>query len=258
MFRKFRIIILLFILATVGLESWRAQARTFNWERTVTVGIYPIAADNSPATQRFIAALNEEDFAQIGQWLGDQGKQYGASLAEPVSIWLGPVIQDSPPLPPSHASALEAITWSLKMRWWAWEYDRIGKMKPLIRLFVLFHDPALNQSLPHSVGLAKGKIGIIHAFASQQQSKQNAVIITHELLHTFGATDKYDLSTLQPIHPQGYAEPELQPVLPQTHAEIMGGRIPVDARRSEIPLSLAYTVIGPQTAREIGLLRSEH
>ena len=46
------------------------------------------------------------------------------------------------------------------------------------------------------------------------------------------------------------------PRLPQSKVEIMGGRTPVDERHAEIPASLADTVIGAETAREIGLLRS--
>ena len=104
--------------------------------------------------------------------------------------------------------------------------------------------------------LSKGQIGIIHAYASRQQRRQNNVVIAHELLHTFGATDKYDLSTLQPIYPQGYAEPERNPRLPQAMAEIMGGRTPIEANSSEIPDGLADTLIGPETAQEIGMLRT--
>ena len=53
--------------------------------------------------------------------------------------------------------------------------------------------------------MRKGKIGVIHVFANAEQAGQNAVIIAHELLHTFGATDKYDFATLQPLYPQGHA-----------------------------------------------------
>ena len=35
----------------------------------------------------------------------------------------------------------------------------------------------------------------------------------------------------------------------------MGGRTPIDEQHAEIPASLAGTVIGAETAREIGLLR---
>lgn len=109
--------------------------------------------------------------------------------------------------------------------------------------------------LPHSTGLSKGQLGLIHAFASRQQRRQNNVVIAHELLHTFGATDKYDLATRQPLYPQGYAEPARQPRLPQLLAEIMGGRRPLDLDNSEIPDSLAETLIGPETAGEIGMRR---
>ncbi len=55
-----------------------------------------------------------------------------------------------------------------------------------------------------------------------------------------------------PRHPDGYAEPDAQPLLPQRLAEIMGGRIPVANDRAEIPESLAQTLIGNATAAEIG------
>lgn len=36
----------------------------------------------------------------------------------------------------------------------------------------------------------------------------------------------------------------------------MGGRTPIDEQHTEIPASLADTVIGAETAKEIGLSRS--
>lgn len=255
MFKKFRILILLLVLATVGLGAWRANSRLTAWEHTVHVAIYPVAADDSPATARFIGDLDNDSFAELGQWLQGQSDKYGRSVLQPLAIQLAPPVSGKPPLPPEHASALDAALWSLKLRWWAWQNDKISGPKPQVRLFVLFHDPELSQRLPHSTGLSKGQLGLIHAFAHRLQRRQNNVVIAHELLHTFGATDKYDLATLQPIYPQGYAEPERTPRLPQQLAEIMGGRTPVDEQQAEIPAGLAATLIGPETAREIGLLR---
>lgn len=255
MFRKLRILILLLVLATVGLGAWRANSRLTAWEHTIYVAIYPIAADDSPATARFIASLNAESFEDIGQWLQGQTNKYGHSVLQPVGVRVGPVVGDKPPLPPSRASALDVILWSLKLRWWAAQHDQISGPKPNVRLFVLFHNPEREAVLPHSTGLSKGQVGIIHAFASRLQGKQNSVVIAHELLHTFGASDKYDLATRQPIYPQGYAEPERNPRLPQPFAEIMGGRTPIDDQNADIPGSLAETLIGPATASEIGLLR---
>lgn len=256
MFRKFRILLLLLVLATVGLGAWRANSRLTAWEHSVHVAIYPIAADDSPATTRFVNELNADSFAEIGEWLQEESKRHERAVLQPVMLHLAPALNEKPPLPPQPGSALDILQWSLQLRWWASRHDAIAGPKPQVRLFVLFHDPERTPALPHSTGLSQGQLGVIHAFASRQQRKQNLVVIAHELLHTFGASDKYDPVTLQPIYPQGYAEPQRQPRLPQVFAEIMGGRTPLAAGESEIPASLAETLIGRETAQEIGLLRS--
>jgi hypothetical protein len=81
--------------------------------------------------------------------------------------------------------------------------------------------------------------------------KQNNVVITHEFLHTLGATDHYDLATDQPVYPDGYADPDLKPLLPQHLAEIMAGRIPMSQSEAVPPESLDDVLIGNKTAKEI-------
>ncbi|NTV72425.1 MAG: type II toxin-antitoxin system VapC family toxin [Azonexaceae bacterium] len=256
MFRKFRILILLLVLATVGLGAWRSNTRLTAWEHTIHVAIYPIAGDSSPATAKYISGLNNESFMDIAHWMQQQTEKHGLAILQPVALRVAPPLAEMPPLRPSQPGALDAMLWSLKLRWWASQHDKIDGPKPHVRLFVLFHDPDLKSSVPHSTGLSKGQIGVIHAYASRLQRRQNAVVIAHEMLHTFGASDKYDLATLQPIYPQGYAEPGRNPRLPQVMAEIMGGRVPIDEQSAEIPIGLADTLIGPATAQEIGLTRS--
>lgn len=255
MFRKFRILFLLFILATVAVGAWRANARLTAWEHTVHVALYPIAADDSPATRRYVAELDPATFTAIAEWAQAQTAAHGRGVLQPVALHLAPRLAERPPLPPRQAGMLDAILWSLHFRWWAARHDAIAGPRPAVRLFVLYHDPARTNPLPHSTGLAKGQVALIHAFASPDQRGQNAVVIAHELLHAFGASDKYDPATLQPHWPDGYSEPARDPRHPQRQAEIMGGRIAIAPDRAEIPAGLADTVIGPATAREIGLLR---
>ena len=81
MFKKFRILLLLLVLATVGLGAWRANARLTAWEHTVHVAIYPVAADDSPTTARFVSELNAEQFAEIAQWLQSESEHYARSPA---------------------------------------------------------------------------------------------------------------------------------------------------------------------------------
>jgi hypothetical protein len=79
------------------------------------------------------------------------------------------------------------------------------------------------------------------------------VVIAHELLHTLGASDKYDPQSLAPVFPDGYAEPDRQPRHPQRLAEIMAGRFALADGQLAMPERLGQTLIGPRTAAEIGL-----
>jgi len=138
------------------------------------------------------------------------------------------------------------------MRWFAMRATKVpGRTPPRIRIFVLYHDPTSLQSVPDSHGLQKGLIGLVHAFALPNMAGSNNIVIAHELMHTLGATDKYDLGSGAPIYPDGFAEPERQPRYPQPSAEIMAGRRALSATVFDMPAGLRDVVVGPVTASEI-------
>ena len=142
------------------------------------------------------------------------------------------------------------------MRWYARSAANVpGRAPSHIRVFVLFHDPALNPTVPHSLGLQKGLVGVVHAFADRRMAGSNSIVIAHETMHTVGATDKYDLETGVPIYPVGYGEPALSPRFPQHYAEIMAGQRAISDHEQEMPESLRDVLVGAQTAREIGWTR---
>ena len=118
-------------------------------------------------------------------------------------------------------------------------------------MFVRFFDPATHEVVPNSHGLEQGMIGVANTYASEKMEQRNNVVIAHELLHTVGAQDKYDQKTNQPLHPQGYAEPDAETLYPQRWAEIMGGRIPLSPNTAAMPRGLHETLLGDETAREI-------
>ena len=255
MFKALRVLILLLIFATVAQTAWQARSRASTWQNTLYVGVYPILADDSPATRRYVEGLNKDSFAAIDKFFAEEARRYQQSVWQPVSVALAAPQTVLPPLPAARPGMLDAVSWSLRMRWWAWRHDKIAGPKPAVRLFVLFHDPLRNPRVAHSVGLEAGMIGLVNAFAAPEMSGPNNVIIAHELLHTLGARDKYDTATNLPQFPDGYAEPARQPLLPQEFAEIMGGRIPVSKIQADIPYSLAQTLVGPATAAEIGWMK---
>ena len=254
MIRKIRILILLCLLAAVSLNAWLDRSHSRDWSRPLRVAVYPINGDGSQVAARYIAGLAREDFTPMETYLLREAKRYRTDIRQPVDIRLAPAVDSLPPSPPRNGGVLENMWWSLRLRYWAFRVDDYEGPVPQVRMFVLYFDPRRHPRLAHSVGLEKGLLGVVNAFASRRMAGRNRVVITHELLHTVGATDKYDPRTNLPLYPQGYADPSRHPLHPQRRAEIMAGRIPLTADRAVIPPDLSRTMIGPLTAREIGWL----
>lgn len=244
--RRILILLLTFILlasVTVGERLWVRSAT-----HPLQVAIYPVAMDAASAA--YLRQLTPGDFQDISVFLTTEAQRWKHRPAYPPRIVLHAPISELPPMNPVH-SRWDAIRLSLRLRWYAFHHTPFWASLGKVRMFVLYHPLQFDLSLPHSLGLQKGLLGVAHVFASDQQRAQNNVVIAHELLHTLGATDKYDAHG-QPIYPQGFAEPYLEPRYPQARAEIMAGRIPISPTRSEIPRDLKSVEIGYATASEIG------
>lgn len=255
-FRQLRIGLLLLVLALVVVDTWLSRARTHDWTQKERVAVYPIAGDNGTATVRELAQLGDGQFATVERFFAREARKYGLSSEQPVDLQLRHAIDERPPAPDPEAGALGNAWWSLRLRWWVWQQTRHDPGPyARIRLFVVFHDPGLRPEVPHSHGLRELLVGVAHVFAGHRQHAGNQVVIAHELMHTLGASDKYDPQTNLPMYPAGYAEPLRQPRYPQRYAEIMGGRVPLTAERAEIPAGLNATVVGPETAHEIAWIR---
>jgi hypothetical protein len=251
LFHFTRILILLVILFFVSLSTWTTMLRTTSWEKPLRVVVYPVNADNSSASAEYISSLEEETFDLVEDFMRDEAERYGLALKDPVFLILAPEVDQLPPEPPHGSSIFNVMFWSLRLRWWVYKIDTYDGPAAQVKIFVLYHDPKAFEYLEHSVGIKKGLICIVNAYASWKMFDRDNVIIAHELLHTVGATDKYNLSTGFPIFPEGYAEPDKEPLLPQEFAEIMGGRILLSDNSSAMPESLYQTLIGPVTAQEI-------
>lgn len=251
-FRHLRIGLLLLILGAVVLSTWISRARSTDWDAALWVAIHPVNADSSQVSEEYIGALSDASFEAIETFMRREAQRYGVPIDEPVRVELYERVAEQPPELAPGASALRRAVWSLRLRWWAWRRDADGDRAPAdIRMFVLYHDPALSESVPHSLGLQKGLLGVVHAFADRDMNGENNIVIAHELLHTVGASDKYDWDTGQPAFPDGYADPEQVPLYPQRQAEVMAGRMAVSESEWDMPQNLRDVAVGPATAREI-------
>jgi len=252
-FGTLRIAILLAVLAFVVMGAWLDRRRSTDWDAPLRVTVYPIAAGAEAAIRGHVAALAREDFDALADFFASEAREHGLTLDEPVRVRVSHAATAPPPLPADGAGILGVAAWSLRFRYWAW---RVAMNDPLptpdVQVFALYHPADGAAVAPDSLGLSKGLVAIAQLYADDGAHGSNQVVIAHELLHTLGATDKYDRATGQPLAPQGLGDPDQSPRYPQRFGEIMAGRIATGAGAAVIPDSLESMLVGPVTAREIG------
>ncbi|MBT8069461.1 MAG: hypothetical protein KJN61_05415 [Gammaproteobacteria bacterium] len=258
MLRYIRIGILLTILVVVAGNQWLTENRFSSWEKPLWISIYPVLAEPGEGVRRYAENLDAAAFEDIVEFFGQQARRYGRELEPAIVIQVARPLTAQPPALPTEGSRLDTALWSLKMRWWSWRNGRQdGMVSDDVRMYVLYQERKPDTALERSVGIKNGSYGLVNAVASRREAAHNRIVIAHELLHILGAIDKYDLNTGQPLPPGGLADPSKSPLYPQERAEIMGGRIAVSANRWRHPASLAYCVIGAETAAEIGWITNQ-
>lgn len=253
-FTKIRITLLLCALIGFSLVAAHQSVFTRNWNQALEVSVFPINADGHIATAEYIEGLSDDTFGIINQWGVREAARHNLTLKSPLNVRLGEQINNPPPSFPMDKSSLEVVLWGLKFRWWAFRNtpDDGGNLTR-VRLFVMYHEGEDEQTLAHSLGMQKGLMGLVHAFADPNQTQQNNVVIAHEILHTVGADDKYDAGG-NPQFPVGFANPQRAPLFPQRSAEVMAGRIPTSHHNSQMPDSLRSVTVNEFTAEEINWL----
>lgn len=251
-FRSIRIAVLLFLFAAIAAITYWESWSVLQWKRPLQIVIYPIMSTDSETVRDYTAGVSAAQFQEIATFIASQSARYRLRPVPTPVITLGATVSELPPAAKrGPRSALDNMILTLKLRYFAFRnapfWENIGR----IRLFVVYHEAQDGQALEHSLGLKKGLFGVVHVFATAKQQAQNNVVIAHELLHTLGASDKYD-ANLMPIFPEGYPESgDRGPTYPQHLAEIMAGRIALSPTQAKIPAGLANCVIGYKTATEI-------
>ena len=249
-----RLAILVAILLFVALGAWLDRARSRDWNDTLRVTVYPISGSADAGVHAYTAALQAGDFADVESFFVDEAARRGITLEQPVRIRVSHAAKELPPALPDRPGPLTIALWSLRLRYFA---ARTAWKDPLpapdIQVFALYSPLGPGSvAMPDSVGLSKGLIALAHLYGDAAAAGSNQVVLVHEVLHTLGATDKYDPATGQPLTPAGLGEPDRQPLYPQDFGEIMAGRIASSVHDAVIADSLEQMLVGPVTALEIG------
>lgn len=243
------VLLLLLVFLAYRLQSSTLQP---DWSKPVQFLIYPINADGADKTAEYLAQLTHNDFIDIEQFFIREAQRYRTGITHPVRVELQPPVEGQPPETPDEPSILESLWWGLRMRLWVGLNEQFSANENAIRVFMNFYSLEAEEVARHSLGLQKGRIGLVNGYADARVQGVNNFVAVHEALHTLGAHDRYDPKSAEPVWPDGYADPVQVPLFPQTRAEVMGGRMQVVPGWAVLPPSLDHVMIGPLTATEIG------
>ncbi len=252
-FATIRILLLLTCLVFVGFTSVHQRVYSRNWNQTLEAVVYPINGDGHLATDRYIQSLDSENFSIINRWGVREAARYDLPMPTPFNVILGEQIVKQPPVYPNKPNWVKVLVWGLRFRLWAWHHTPDDGGLTRVRMFVVYQTGEDNSPLQHSLGMQKGLMGLVYAYSLNAQTAQNNIVIAHELLHTVGASDKYNRYG-GPLMTVGYANPSRAPLYPQRNAEIMAGRIPTSASSSYMAESLRSVIVNSYTANEINWL----
>jgi hypothetical protein len=248
--------ILLAVAAWALLEVRSRRARR-DWDHTLNVAV--VILQLAPLDEAALPALRARSRTMETR-LAAELQRYRAGAPQPVSLSLfGPLAVTAPPPQLGGDGILERASHAYAQ----WRYLRGINAAAGVdagtfdsRIYVTAR-PA-NATAPALVEGASedgGRVGTVAVDLDAAMADLALIVITHELLHTLGATDKYDATTGKVQAPAGLAEPLATPLYPQRFVEIMARNRPLSPTEEKAPDTIADVAVGPATAREIGWLR---
>lgn len=268
--KAIRVGVLLVILAGVGLQYLRfslAESWTPSWESGETAAIVVlIPQDLSEEEEEVLAKLREFAFADGGKatftalryWFQREHGRYGAAEFTPVMFEvMGPLeISAMPPAPPRAGESMSFLQryerTTAFLYYYAGQRER-AKFLSKNAVFVTFYKSSQKHLFEgvHSVADRRSRSSFVFAPLTEKGSEAAVINTAHELLHLFGASDKYDGQRC--VYPAGFYAPFQQPRYPQPCAEVMAQGIPVATGHVEAELELFENMrVGVETAFEIG------
>src|SRR5688572_33199408 len=97
MWRRLRIALLLLILLFVALNTYFDRVYSTDWDIPLRVAVYPINADGSAKSERFIGEFAAEHFLAIESFFDSEAREYGLEMERPVRISKGAPLRELPP-----------------------------------------------------------------------------------------------------------------------------------------------------------------
>jgi hypothetical protein len=222
------------------------------WEVPVRVGLVLVRRGN--VDERAFAALRARA-AILEERLAAEYRRYRPESAESMIRILpfGPVaLEEVPPSEPG-PGFFARVQHALQL----WAYTRavdaaagVPRSKLDSRIYLVAESP--RAGTVEGFSETRGRVGVARVELDEDTIDLALFVAAHELLHTLGASDKYELGTGRTAIPIGLPEPERVPLFPQPYAEIMARNRVVSATTEVAPRCLSELRVGRLTAQEIG------
>lgn len=255
-FFRIRVAVLLLTLLLVviyAVSSALLRLSRTDWTRTLSVAVVVVA--DGPLDPAAVAALQARVRA-LETVLADEERRYLPAGPKPFVITvLGPVAAPSPPPELASDSSLDLLAYTWRRWRWVRAVDAAAATSAGAwdsRIYVVARPPSLDRErFVEGASEQGGRVGIVEVELDVDTVDWALFATAHELLHTLGATDKYDAAGHAQV-PNGLAEPALTPRYPQRFAEVMTRGRATAPTVDAAPESLAELRVGGWTAAEIG------
>lgn len=248
------VIVLGLVLLWGGKDVWQRRLRK-QWRGPMRVAL--VLVERAPVPAATLSGLQDRAF-ELERRLGHEFARYGGTFAPFSIVVKGPVTTGTDPPLAGEQNLQGLVRHSFAL--WRWTRDLDTRANVEWRAYeariYLVLTPAERERPAFVEGESEdgGRIGVARADIDEDMIDFALFVSTHELMHTLGASDKYD-ALGRASFPAGYAEPQKSPLFPQRGAEVMARNLPLAPGSERPPETLDELWVGEATAREIGWQR---
>ncbi|MBL8195697.1 MAG: hypothetical protein JNM06_18040 [Blastocatellia bacterium] len=249
---------ILLVVLLVSARIYYTDHRKLDWDRTYNVALVEVVYDSKKDKTRALS-ISGRDLLQhsLEKWFESEAKRVYNSNIKPFRFkLLGPVFSQelAPELPLTDDNIWTKYKQtSTFINYFNNQLLETGSNPDdydiKLYLYIYPADKREDYEKQHSVGTTRGRFGVVFLPVGKQSTGRTLCLIAHEILHTVGASDKYDENHFT-LFPDGYFEPTKR--YPQEFAEIMSLAFPLSPGKEKDAENLDLSRVGEKTAIEIG------
>jgi hypothetical protein len=258
LFFRIRVGVLLFVLFVVVLytiRDIRSRRARNEWDHTLAVAVVLLREGDVDAQS--VEALRARAPALADRLAGEMRRYRPGTTIPPFRFKVFGPIDGAPPPPVATAEgAVDLAKQSVALAQWVREVDPRAGVDPDLydtRIYVTVRRARANdRAFIEGQSEENGRIGVVQVDLDAAMVDLALFGVAHELMHTLGASDRYDARG-RTIIPDGLPEPDRG--YPQRFAEIMARNRVIAPNQERVPDSIDEIAVGRTTAIEIGWIK---